>query len=329
MRRISLVLIPFLVLGASCSKGQQSATEPNKPPPPPPAKPKEFHDAKTLYAAVSRQYAPATQPAREGSIDWATGKITATGVGKASGTGPQAKLLARRAAQALAQRNAVLIANGVRVDAAGRIKDIKEGKINVEGMVQGFQTRFGEFDEENKTITATIEVPFYGVSGMVRIDGAALDAPAARWEWLVKDAVDREADLLIVDARGTGFQPCLAPRLVTETGQVVFDGTSVPGGLQGRHLAVYVSADRPPGGQGAPATATAESASDSGPAGGRAFVAKDVVELRAKASTGPDHCALVLGSEELAKLSRHADAMELLKAGRLVVIVDPVPPSSE
>ena len=70
---------------------------------------------------------PHVRPVKDGRIDWAEGFILAEGQGKGSGRkrADQDRLMAKRAAELAAARNAILIADGIPVDADGRFKNVR------------------------------------------------------------------------------------------------------------------------------------------------------------------------------------------------------------
>jgi len=52
---------------------------------------------------------------------------------------PQQKALAIRAAETAAERNALAVTQGIRIDEKGRVSDLRDGKVRVEGVLKGYQ----------------------------------------------------------------------------------------------------------------------------------------------------------------------------------------------
>jgi len=163
-----------------------------------------------------------------------------------------------------------------------------------------------EYDPMGRTVRVTLRVPFYGVRGVVRLTGVAATPQADAWDWPKERQDGGTADIVVVDARKTKFQPVLFPRLETVHGKKVFDAGDVPEGeLHARALAVYATKTAPPA---QPATQP-----DSRPAA-------RLLVLTASTSKGNSNGAAVLGDSELAELAARPEARRCMADGRLVIL---------
>jgi hypothetical protein len=320
----------------ACSKNSDAAPDANQSSTTtqaaaPAVPPKPYIAPEALYEAVASEYAPCQQSVGEGIVDWSRGVIVASGSAKAmselavsgtarpAGATPQERIKAQRAAEQTAIRNAVLAGNGITVDSRGKFSDLRKGTVEVEAVATGREIISNTWDAPTQTATATVSLPMYGLSGVVRLDGVAM--PATQPATMSPapplpppgGQKGEEADLIVIDARGTVFHPCLMPRIVDEKEKVLFDPSELPPeALAGRHMAICVTA----------LTATSIPTTSTQPTGtlSRRILVKATNPMVQDHYPSFSNLMLVPGEQE--KLFRHGDAMELLKAGRLVIIVD-------
>src|SRR5262249_44921318 len=106
-----------------------------------------------------------------GGIDWTAGEIIAEGIGKARGKTTADLLGAERAASFVAARNALAIAKGIRIDANGRVGNVRNGQISLEGVVKGQRVAEKTFDKTKSPIECHIKlrVPLWGVTGICTV----------------------------------------------------------------------------------------------------------------------------------------------------------------
>jgi hypothetical protein len=274
--------------------------------------PKPYIAPAAIYEEIADEYAPCQQMMEGGIVDWSRGVILASGSAKAPTAAPQERLKAQRGAEQAAIRNAILAASGIAVDSRGRFGDLHKGTVEVEATAAGREVIASDWDPATLTASSTVSLPMYGLSGVVRLDGVAVAEPANRRALAGRDPVGQEADLIVIDARRTPFVPCLSPRIVDEKGQVLFDASEIPrGDLAGRHMAVYVTA------RAGPASSASQPATATG-----ALSHRIILKAAAVADIPAAPGVIALPSAEQTDLCRHPDAIELLKAGRLVIIVD-------
>ncbi len=269
------------------------------------------HSPMALVESLGEGYRPYVETHPTGQIDWTRGHILARGVGKVRGSGAQAVAMARRAARLVAGRNAVLLISGVAIDSDGRFPNIQRGRISVEGVLSDFEETSVDYDPLARTVTITLKVPLHGQRSVVKMIGPPAARRASRWSW-PRPAAEKppgaRVDVVVIDARSTKFTPVLFPRLQSPSGQGVLEAADLPRDqLLRRCLVVYASRLRPPGKAAPLAFKTAI----------RPLI------LRPTRSKGKDKVqgTLVLSDADLEKLSLQGEARQLMKAGKVVILV--------
>ena len=131
----------------------------------------------------------------------------------------QARLGAEKAAQLDAFRNLIAVAKGIHISAnktVGEAMAKDEVKGRVEGVVKGFKVVKKRYYSD-QGVEMDVEVPLAGIAQAVLDPGAApADALAGM------KATDGRYTGLLVDARGLGVMPVLAPRLLDASGKVLY-----------------------------------------------------------------------------------------------------------
>lgn len=261
-----------------------------------------------VLATLGRGFVPVVEKLPTGEIDWTRGELVAVGIGKAQGTGPQAAAMARRAARVVALRNAALLSAGIRAGPGAELKNFRGGVLRVESAVRGFEELSSQFDRATGTATVKLRGDLFGLGGLVGLGGLELKGPARAARRLVMQRGPR-LDLIVIDARGTEFAPCLWPRLALADGGVLFGATDVArDALPARPTVLYAAAERGP-------TPLEPGVVRTGPD-------TRMLVLRGSGILHKTTGTLVLPAEEYLKLAFHARAYELMKAGRLVIVVD-------
>ena len=161
-----------------------------------------------------------------GKVDWTTGVITAVGIGAppASPANPaQARAMAERAAQVVAYRNLLEAVKGVRVDSTTTVENFIVTSDVVRTQVSGFVQGATVMDKKYMS-DGSVEVTV----GM-KLTGALADAllpktPPAQPTGLApaSGAAGQAFTGLIVDARGLGVRPAMAPKVLNEDGKEVY-----------------------------------------------------------------------------------------------------------
>ena len=230
-----------------------------------------------LAAEPAKAEPPKTDPARrEGAVDWEGQVIKATGSGAPdmrSLSPAQARLGAEKAAQLDAFRNLIAQAKGIRISSdktVGEVMAKDEVKGRVEGVVKGFKVVKKRYYSD-QGVEMDVEVPLSGIAQAVLepARGAGRGAAAAK-------TTDGRYTGLLVDARGLGVQPVLAPRLLDASGKVLYAAEMMgTGRAEGRGAGAVLqeprAGDARAGARGHPAAGQgAEGAGlGPGPGGGR------------------------------------------------------------
>jgi hypothetical protein len=162
-----------------------------------------------------------------GKVDWTTGVITAVGIGAPPAqpaNAAQARAMAERAAQVVAYRNLLEAVKGVRVDSTTTVENFMVTsdviKTEVSGIIQGAMVMDKKYMSDG-----SVEVTV----GM-KLTGALADAllpkgPTTPQIGLATPTPGTQGQLytgLIVDARGLGVRPAMAPKIVNEDGKEVY-----------------------------------------------------------------------------------------------------------
>ncbi|MEO8340729.1 MAG: LPP20 family lipoprotein [Nitrospirota bacterium] len=181
-----------------------------------------------------------------GRADWTTGIVTAKGIGippKNPASALQAKEMARTAAWAVALRNLLEAIKGVRIDSTTTVNNFvttnDEVRTRVEGMVKGAKL-VKEQEMPDGSFETTVEMKLTG-----DFSGVVLPKPSLRADPLPQynkpTAVSTSYSGLVVDARGTGAHPALAPRILNEQGEEAYSVAFVEQrGVAEQGIAIYV-----------------------------------------------------------------------------------------
>jgi len=180
-----------------------------------------------LAAEPAKADPPKTDPAkREGSVDWQGQVIKATGSGAPdmrSLSPAQARLGAEKAAQLDAFRNLIAQAKGIHISSdktVGEAMAKDEVKGRVEGVVKGFHVVKKRYYSD-QGVEMDVEVPLSGIAQ------AVLEPSAPPSEAVAAKVTEGRYTGLLVDARGLGVQPVLAPRLVDPAGKVLYSAETM------------------------------------------------------------------------------------------------------
>ncbi len=173
------------------------------------------------------------------TIDWAEGYVEAYGVGvaeqRSTAKDPakrkaQDLLMARRAAEVRAKRNAVALLANLRLDLKGAAES-GTYKQAIEATVKGAECSevASNHDAQTPYYVVKARVPLWGVKGLsASLWSAYSKGYGARVGQVAAPRAELEEEyVIIIDARGTDCPPHLFPRIVTEKGAVVYDITVV------------------------------------------------------------------------------------------------------
>ena len=316
--------------------------------------------AAPVAAALRQNFRPVIEKTPAGRIDWTRGLVTAVGTAKVQGKGAQAVTMAKRAARLLAARNAALLLAGVRAGPGGRFQNVQAGRIDTDALLVNFRQVHLTYDAKARTVTAKIVMPLHGARSVVTFTGVTYVKSDRRWDWPGGAGARDRADVVVLDARGTGFVPSIAPRVVDRLGRCLFEGGDLdPAHVRLRAIAAYVGYKQPAAATPLPKHASARAIAKAqarkavalsaklardreeivrraekrprspvkaptGPKTLREAVCKrfrNPLILRAGATAKKSRDTLVLSPEAVQTLAEHPEARALLQSGKVVIVV--------
>ena len=247
----------------------------------------------------------------EGTINWTKGVIQGKGIGappeKYYGK-PNARPMAIRAAKIVALRNILETVNGIRVDSTTVVKDfaVKSDTIRsqVEGMVKGAREVDVEYLSDG-TVEVIMEISMYGNFSQVLLPQAIMAVPMETPGASPGDTAPSSAVLtgLVVDARGLGVRPAMAPKVLDESGQEVYGSAFVS-----REFAVQ---------QG-----MSGYAKDLGSAKQNQRVTANPLVVKGLRVEGPGQCDIVISNTDAVRLRNSAADLSFLEKCRVMIVVD-------
>ncbi|WP_447972891.1 LPP20 family lipoprotein [Nitrospira sp. Kam-Ns4a] len=242
------------------------------------------------------------------NVDWTQGVITATGLGAPppNAVNPaQARAMAKRAAYIVATRNLLEMIKGVRVDSATLVENFIVTsdviKTRVEGFVRGAQVLREQVNPDG-SVEVLVGVRLNGDLAntlLPRETGGGAPLP------VVPDQAPSGPVYtgLIVDARGTGVRPAMAPKIRNEDGREVYGA-----GFVGRQYAVE---------QG-----MVGYLKDVMAAQGNPRVTNRPLLVKAVKADGPNRTDLVIKNSDAQILHGTKEHLGFLEKARVVVVVD-------
>ena len=316
-------------------------------------------DEHAVHPDIVAGFAPHRQRCPGGNIDWTGGFIIADGRGIAESMDRQGQLLARRAAEVVAARNALAIAAGINVDAEGCAGDVRNGRVMLEGVIKGHEVVGVKwhFDRKPPEVRVQLRVPVWGVKSVSNVccdvHRRRIARSGIRRLPLVVDRGDVSDSVLVIDARGTGLEPSLFPVVVTEEEELLHDvGRLSPETARRRPPARFVETDltfdrlragvddgrrRPdrkhrsrarlasyadPQLPAPPEAQPAATQPSSQPAEHSRRRARRRVVIKAAAASGDRKARIVVTAEDAEKLRRSVEGASLLREGQVVIVVD-------
>ena len=251
------------------------------------------------------------QQFNNGSINWSSGKVTAVGIG-APPTQPanmaQARAMARRAAITVARRNLLEITQGVQVDSMTLVKDfvVKSDivRTSVQGVVRNAQVVDTAYMSDG-SVEVTIVMDMGG-----EFASAVLPPPPVMPGGLPGPMPPTTAEVpsqvftgLVIDARGLGTRPAMAPKILDENGKEIYGSAMVD-----REYAVQ---------QGMVGYAKDLSAAQA-----NSRVTDKPITVKAVKTSGPAKCDVVISNGDAAKLAAAAENLSFLQKCRVMVVLD-------
>jgi hypothetical protein len=275
-----------------------------------------------------------------GTVNWTTGMITAVGLGappENAANKAQARAMAERAAFSVAVRNLLEVVKGIQVDSATLVENMVVSndivKTRVTGLVKGAQALKKDVQPDGG-VEVTVGVPLTGELVDIVIpkefgrkapapvaakpvpaapapkapDAPAVPPPAA--PPAAKPAAPASAAAagdgytgLLVDARGLGLKPALAPKLVDEQGKELYASEVLD-----RNQAVQMG--------------VAGYAKDLVAGSRNPRVTDNPLVVKALRATGNKATDIVLGADSVKAIQQSEPSAHFLQRARVVVIYD-------
>lgn len=206
-------------------------------------------------------FKPYMERSAKGEVDWARGVLRVVGRAKvAADADAKASLLARRAAVVDAYGRAIEVVSGVRINSDSKVSDAekkdKSLRMKIEGLVQGGKVVKDTPKGAEGMYEVTLEIPMRGLRGVQSAFLDTLSAPKsfkeeAKAETASAAAPEEEFTGIVIDARGTGLQAGMFPKILDENGEVIADSSASDREvLKAKGQAAFVVGDPGQGDQG-------------------------------------------------------------------------------
>ena len=163
-----------------------------------------------------------------GKVDWTTGVLTAVGIGAPPAqpaNAAQARAMAERAAQVVAYRNLLEAVKGVRVDSTTTVENFIVTsdviRTEVSGIIQGAMIMDKKYMSDG-SVEVTVGMKLTGALADALLPKTLPTPPTGLTGTLAPGTPGQLYTGLIVDARGLGVKPAMAPKILNEDGKEVY-----------------------------------------------------------------------------------------------------------
>jgi hypothetical protein len=268
-----------------------------------------------LTAALLLAFPTRAQDCVEG-VDWTRRTVCAKGIGAVNPKHPSsaARPGALRAAQQTGLRNAIELVKGVPVDANTTVAHSMTSDDNVrskvEGYVRGFQFSAPHYMDD-LTVEVFVQIPLDGVGDLVLSSSIQAQPAVKSWTWSDDGKGAPSSGLrssvytgLVVDARGLGILPALAPRVLEFNGAELYGSANVS-----REWAVKYGM-----------AGYAKSVADA--RGMKDRVGDNPAFVKAVSASGAAKTDVVLSGEDALSIKSAAQNLKFLSEARVVFVVD-------
>jgi hypothetical protein len=292
-----------------------------------------------LFAAGFTLYGQVQTVGDSGSINWGKRVITAKGIGVPNPDMPEAtrRAAAIRAAQVLALRNALEVVKGILISSETTVENFMLTNdaisTSITGFVKGFQFEPNPHYMSDGSVEISVTIPLDGTGGLGgalygKGDSIVKDKPTvtampepakpavtATPESAVKDkpavtptpvpaAETKVFTGLIIDAKGLGIKPAMAPKVLDEAGNEIYGSAYV-----GRAFAVKYGM-----------AGYAKSVDDAGKNKDR--IGKTPENVKAIKASGANKCDVVLSNNDADAVRSNAKNLKFLQECRVIIVVD-------
>jgi len=245
-----------------------------------------------------------------GKVDWTTGVITAVGIGAPPAqpaNAAQARAMAERAAQVVAYRNLLEALKGVRVDSNTTVENFMVQsdviRTEVSGFIQGAMIMDKKYMSDG-SVEVTIGMKISGALAEALLPKSASLPPSITPPSAGSQAIMGQLYTgLIVDARGLGVRPAMAPKILNEDGKEVYGSAWIKRDWAVREGMVGYMKD--------PAAAQANDRVKDKP-----------LMVKALKVSGDGRVDLVISNADAASLQSASQNLSMLEKCKVIILVD-------
>ncbi|MBS1262753.1 MAG: hypothetical protein MAG453_02116 [Calditrichaeota bacterium] len=239
-----------------------------------------------------------------GSIDWSDRTVRAVGISVSGGAGGRAGQI--RAAELDALRQILETVNGIRLSSETTVEEFMLSsdriRTRIEGVARNFRRVGDPVYQPDGSIELTVEMD---LTGPDRFLDAVLPSAGERAKPLYDTAPPGSGVYtgLIVDARGLGVRPAIAPRIHDEQGRVIYGDRYVDRDWAVRHGMAGYAKD--------PVEARADER-----------IAPNPLVIKANRATGANRADVVISNEDARLLHAVEKHLTFLQQCRVIFLVD-------
>ncbi len=247
----------------------------------------------------------------EGTVDWGSRMIVATGIGAPNPDLPEAAQRpgAIRAAQQIALRNALETVKGIYLNSSTTVENFMTASdvvtSNVSGYLKGFQQKGRTKYMSDGSVEVTMEIPLDGIGGLGEtLYGDEVDESPSMTAFAGKKS-QKEVIFtgLIVDCKGLGIKPAMSPRILDQAGKEVYGSAYVSKEWAVKHgMAGYAKE----------VAAAAE----------LERVGQTPGEIKAAKAAGENRTDVVISNSDAADVRSAAENLKFLSECRVVFVID-------
>ena len=253
-----------------------------------------------------------------GNMNWTTGVATATGLGvppRNAVSAIQAREMTRAAAYSVALRNLLEVVNGIRVDSVTTVQNYVTTNTEVQTKVEGF-VKDAKLISERELPTGEFETTVQKrVAGQL---SQSVIPKVPQVSTPIKSIQSKPVPTkpkvtytgLVIDARGTGAQAALAPRILNTQGEIIYGPgypdpniVSGPSAQEPGRMAWYFV--------------------DEAQAVKHAKVTANPIMIKAMRAAGESNSDLVIDDLKAEYIQILPEHFLFLKEGRVIIILDP------
>ncbi|MDP8206750.1 MAG: hypothetical protein P9L92_08825 [Candidatus Electryonea clarkiae] len=239
-----------------------------------------------------------------GSIDWSAQVVRATGIAITGGVGGRPGQI--RAAEMDALRQILATVKGMRLNSETTMENFMLSsdvvRTQVEGVVRNFRRVGDPVYMSNGDIEVTVEMALQGPG---KIFDIAIPQPIGIPPTPISGTPSSTEVYsgLIVDARGLGVRPAIAPNIYSESGDEIFGSRYIDREWAIKHGMVSYAKD--------PAKARADER-----------ISPNPMFIKAMKASGPNRTDIIVSNQNALTLNKVTENLKFLQECRVILIVD-------